>query len=245
MDLSFLLKPIALFINRLDKRWQIFSIALLCLIIILIVIAISLSELIQSKSINLKTIFYVILFFNFIILSILLYFFSVLTKDLSDKESETRALLESTPDGIIVLNESNAIHNCNRAAGELFGCKPEQLIGEKIHSIMTLPIDRKTKKSVDQFEMLFLDSNVNEKYEATALRKDGITIPIEIIISEIKSSQERQSNICILRDILEEKQDEICANMRQAVTQILVESHNADYVIPRFFKSLVKSWGST
>lgn len=201
-----------------------------------------LESLLEERVDLLNRYFYVSLFLNFFILTSLLYLFMGLAKNLSDKEKETRAILESTADGIIVL-KNNTIILCNKAAGDLFGCKSELLVGEKITDLITVPIDRKTKKSVGELELLFSESNENEKYEALALRKDGIAISVELMVSKIKTPEYAQSSICLIQDILEEKQEEMRTNIRQTVTQILVESHNADYVIPKALQALGEMMG--
>jgi PAS domain S-box-containing protein len=63
------------------------------------------------------------------------------TAELSAAEAGTRLILESTADGLIGLDSEAGISFVNRAACELLGCLPAQLMGRKLHEVLRRPHD--------------------------------------------------------------------------------------------------------
>ena len=61
------------------------------------------------------------------------------TAELSAAEADTRIILESTADGLVGLDREATISFANRAACDLLGCLPQQLLGRNVHEALHRP----------------------------------------------------------------------------------------------------------
>ena len=120
---------------------------------------------------------------------------------LQKSESNYRKLVESSPDGIIVLSDKGYITDCNDGASKLLGYGKEELKIRNINELLTdvLPVQL---SSYDRE----LTSPIKLEYELEFMHHNGELIPMWIKISPVYDSA---SNIfeflMYLRDITERK----------------------------------------
>ncbi|MEW5820068.1 MAG: ATP-binding protein, partial [Cyanobacteriota bacterium] len=125
------------------------------------------------------------------------------TKELIFANAELNTTIESSPDGILTLNESLYILSFNCAIEKLKGCKKNSIINKPLSSIIAL----NKLKEID-FSSLnepFLDSNClmyNEKIHKY--------IPVEIIVAPIITEQKDITNnyVVAVRDVTAQKETE-------------------------------------
>jgi PAS domain S-box-containing protein len=196
--------------------------------------------LVKKRISQLKRTFYISLIIEILALLTLLYMFLGLAHILLDKESKTHAILESTVDGIMMINQNNEIEACNNSAAALFECPPNMLIGEKINNLVTDVLDRKSKNRIEDVDLFSSDASENKSYEAKIIQKDNSVNYIEIIISEIQSTG---YSLYVLRDISEEKLEEMYTKMRQGITEILNEALSFEVIIPKILQTLGEIMG--
>jgi PAS domain S-box-containing protein len=116
--------------------------------------------------------------------------FSAITRDLSEtKESgaKYRGLMEAAPDAMVVVNQGGEIVLLNLQAESQFGYHRDELIGQKVTSIVPVGFAERLVadglRSADEA----LAQQIGTGIELTARRKDGTEFPIEIMLSPLRS----------------------------------------------------------
>ena len=160
-----------------------------------------------------------------------------LSNDLADKEKNTRAILEATADGIIVLNNSYDVIGCNQAACQLFDYQADELQGKNITRLITFVAFQKATQTLASF---FEQQKENVLYEFTALRRDKTTLPVELAISKVELTQSL-SIVCVVRNIFERKQAEQRLAVQHQMVRTMVESNSLDELTPKILKIICET----
>lgn len=108
-------------------------------------------------------------------------------------------LLNSMSDAVLVAAPDGRLRNANAAALELLGCQREELVGQRLESLIA-------EKHRDAFH---LEEIMENRGETVIRREGGQTIPVQVSASAISSEDPAfQGTILILRDITERKRAE-------------------------------------
>ncbi|KPK00344.1 MAG: hypothetical protein AMJ60_01645 [Desulfobacterales bacterium SG8_35] len=126
------------------------------------------------------------------------------------KELETKfaAILNATADAIVGMNNLRRITIWNPAAEKLFGWLAREVQGREIE--MLIPAD--LRESMAQKFRKFLEGQEQKKgqkitFEASALRRDGISIPVEITLSA-ELIEDKINGFAVFHEITEKKRTE-------------------------------------
>jgi len=119
------------------------------------------------------------------------------TTQLRESEERFRRLVEVSFEGIVI-HERGAILEVNPALTVLFGYQASELIGSPLMRLF-LPKEHERMKSG-------IDAGFEGVFEATALRKDGSTFPIEMEAREVVH-RGRALCVCAVRDITERRRE--------------------------------------
>ena len=119
-----------------------------------------------------------------------------------------------SPDALVVVDPKRNILMCNASVLRIFGYTPEELVGQKTDRLY---LDRRSSKDAQQEIYDTLEREGFHIGVATGCRKDGSTVPLEIISAELSH---REGAVLLLRDITErarakEEQERLEAKMRQ------------------------------
>ncbi|MBK1721968.1 EAL domain-containing protein [Thiocystis violacea] len=107
------------------------------------------------------------------------------------------AVVASTSDGTII--------EANRRAGELFGYRPEALIGLSIHALVPPQFRQQHPHQVEGFlRSTQAERRMGQRRDVSALRQDGTIFPAEVSISKIRAD-DQWILVASLRDITDRK----------------------------------------
>lgn len=122
-------------------------------------------------------------------------------------EARLNAVLESVVDAIISIDERGIVQSYNKAAKQIFGFSPHEVIGSNVCMLMPEDFRRQHQHGLERYLATGEARILGTCVEVTGQKKCGNPIPIELTISEIKIDGERQFT-GIIRDITERKEAE-------------------------------------
>jgi PAS domain S-box-containing protein len=124
---------------------------------------------------------------------------------LARMEGRYRGLLEAAPDGMVVVNQSGEIVLLNVQAEKQFGYSRDELIGQKVKSIIPDGFAERLIADGIRSPAEALAQQIGTGLELVGLRKDATEFPIEIMLSPLESAEGILVTAAI-RDISERKQ---------------------------------------
>jgi len=135
------------------------------------------------------------------------------------------AIFNTVVDGVLTIDRSGTIKDLNPAAANLFGYRPEEVIGNNVKMLMPelrCPEHDGDGVASGQAKMIGPCGG-----ELTGKRKDGSTVPIELAIGEVDVAG-RKIYTGIVRDITERKRTEehqalLVAELDHRVKNILAQ----------------------
>ena len=122
-------------------------------------------------------------------------------------EARYRGLLEAAPDGIVVVNQGVEIVLLNSLAEKQFGYRRDELLGQKVTSIIPEGFAERLIADGTRTAAEALAQQIGTGIELVALRKDGSEFPIEIMLSPLESAEGILVTAAI-RDITAQKERE-------------------------------------
>lgn len=134
------------------------------------------------------------------------------TKELRESESRRRAVLNTTVDAVLTINEKGEIQSFNPAAEHMFGYKFEDVIQQNVSMLMPEPYRSGHDGYLENFMRTGEKKILGTTREIEGRRKDGSVFPIALSVSEVELDDEKLFS-GIIRDITEAKeaQDKILA----------------------------------
>lgn len=118
-----------------------------------------------------------------------------------------RAILNSSIDGIVIVEETGTIERANPAMEELFGYSQQELVGKSVAMLMSDENAQVLRAAIAAYVEAGESPLVGRSYESEARHRDGHTIPIELSINAFQSAG-RQMFGGFIRDISQRKQAE-------------------------------------
>ncbi len=98
-----------------------------------------------------------------------------------------RALLESAPDAMLIVDERGTILLANSQTEKLFGYSQEELVGQPVEKLMPARFREGHAKHRDQFISTSRLRPMGEGLDLYGLRRDGSEFPVEISLNPIAS----------------------------------------------------------
>jgi len=116
-------------------------------------------------------------------------------------EALNQAILQSSLDCIITMNEAGDIVEFNRAAEQAFGCARAQALGRSVKHLM-IPKDLREKHELGLARYLATGEEkiIGQRIQTTAQRNDGETFPVELTVIPVQVNGDRLFT-AFLRDI--------------------------------------------
>lgn len=122
-------------------------------------------------------------------------------ESLQQSEEKYRVLVESSPDGILSLNSTGHVIDCNEAVGQLLECSREDLQGEDVHRLISNNVlDAQSPYTTRLNETGFVEA------ELELVRRDAQAVPVWAKMVKLNGlSQDNTQIVVYLRDIAERK----------------------------------------
>ncbi len=130
-----------------------------------------------------------------------------------EREALYEAIVRTSVDAIITINEQGVIESANPATERLFGYSMGELTGHSVALLMPQPHRDQHDAYVQRYLRTGKASIIGIGRQVTAQRKDGTTFPVELSVTEVVAGPRRLFT-GILHDITNRKKAE------QAITQI-------------------------
>ena len=128
-------------------------------------------------------------------------------KHLARMEARYRGLLEAAPDAMVVVNRRGEIVLLNVQAEKKFGYRRDELLGQKVKSIIPEGFAERLIADGTRTAAEALAQQIGTGIELNGRRKDGSEFPIEIMLSPLES-EEGILVTAAIRDITERKRVE-------------------------------------
>lgn len=120
-------------------------------------------------------------------------------------EDKFKALLESTPDALVIVDNEGIIAIVNHQTEQIFGYQREEIIGQKVELLIPDRFKKNHPKNREGYSSNPHVRSMGSNLELYARRKDGTEFPVEISLSPLKSEGLVLSAI---RDVTKNKEQE-------------------------------------
>ncbi len=126
--------------------------------------------------------------------------------DIQDAVTAARlkAILDTTVDGIVTINEKAVIQSFNKAAERIFGYSAGEVIGRNVKVLIPSPHREHHDEFVSNYRRTGVRKIIGIGREVEGRRKDGRIFPLYLAVSEAWVGDER-SFTGIMRDLTEQK----------------------------------------
>lgn len=151
------------------------------------------------------------------------------TTALTATNTQVEAILNNSPDGILLIDQDLTIQRANDALHQLFQCTPDDCFGQSLLRLIQ-PDDH---ASVVQLIQRVTTQARRQRVELRAQRKDGAGFDAELSVGLIQAD----GLVCILRDISERKRQE-----RQLRYHASLQANVSDAVIVTDPAFRIQSW---
>jgi len=134
------------------------------------------------------------------------------------------AIMQASPDAIIVIDADTRIVTVNEAALHMFGYSREEVVATRLTEQMLPPQLRHAHgQGIQNFLQTAEGAELQQRIEITAMRKDGSEFPVELTVIATESSDEPLF-VTFLRDISSRKASETA--MRHDATRYALLVNN-------------------
>jgi PAS domain S-box-containing protein len=113
------------------------------------------------------------------------------TSDVLRREAQLRAILDTTVDGIITIDETGRVEGFNRAAERIFGYSAEEVLGRNISMLMPEDIARHHDGYIATYLATGKAKIIGQGRTVDGRRKDGTQFPLDLAISEVALADRR------------------------------------------------------
>lgn len=143
---------------------------------------------------------------------------------LRDSEARLRSILDTAAEGIITIDEHGLMQSINRAAVEIFGYSPNEVIGHNVKKLMPSPDREAHDWHIKNYLRTGVGKIIDSSREVIGQRKDGGLVPLDLSVSEVRLGSERIFT-GLVRDITRRKHAE--EQLRQSEEQLRLTFENA------------------
>ena len=151
---------------------------------------------------------------------------------LRESEEKYRALLETTTDAVLLVDETGTIRFANPSVSTVFGYQPQELSGKPLEMLQPESLREQHRQGLKRYLETGVRSIDWRNTELRGLRRDGSEFPVEVAFSEVVL-EGRRLFAGFLRDISERKQREArivrlsrVQAMHSGINSLIMRAHN-------------------
>jgi PAS domain S-box-containing protein len=158
-------------------------------------------------------------------------------------EARSGAILEASPDGIVIIDIHGRILEFNPASQRLFGYSREAVLGRDLAETVIPPrLRRAHVQGFGAYRVTGQAGATGQRREITAMRADGSEFPAELAVCPV-NHYGSQAFVGFLRDLSEKKKAEGLRNAQHQITRTLAQSEGLADGIPRVLKTVCQQFG--
>ena len=145
----------------------------------------------------------------------------------TESDNRMRAIVNTVVDAIITIDDRGTVENLNPAAAQVFGYRPEEVVGRNVKMLMPEPYHHQHDGYIRNYLTTGRAEVIGLGREVAGRRKDGSTFPMELAIGEMAVDGKRMFT-GVVRDITERKRAEerqklLVAELDHRVKNILAQ----------------------
>ncbi len=110
---------------------------------------------------------------------------------LIENEALLRSILDTVPDGMVVIDEHGLIQSISTTAERMFGCAAAEVCGRNVNVLMPSPYRENHDAYISRYLTTGERRIIGLGRVVTGLRKDGSVFPLELSVGEVKSNGRR------------------------------------------------------
>lgn len=142
---------------------------------------------------------------------------------LAESEARLRAVMDTTVDGIVVIDERGVIESFNAAAQNIFGYAAAEAIGQNVALLMPAPDTTRHDSYIANYLTTGEAKIIGFGREVTGRRKDGSAVPLDLAISETRIGGQRVFT-GIVRDITDRKQADVAVRRLARQNELILNA---------------------
>jgi two-component system, LuxR family, sensor kinase FixL len=123
------------------------------------------------------------------------------------REAHVQSILDTIPEGMVVIDEGGAIHSFSATAERLFGYGRAEVAGKNVKMLMPSPYREEHDGYIDHYLRTGERRIIGIGRVVVGQRKDGSTFPMELAVGEMRSGEARFFT-GFIRDLTERQQTE-------------------------------------
>jgi len=144
-----------------------------------------------------------------------------LARELAERETHLRSVLETVPDAVIVIDEAGIIQSFSTTAERQFGCSSGEVVGRNVSILMPSPYREAHDSYMERYRQTGEARIIGTGRVVVGQRKDGTTFPMELAVGEATRGGRRLFT-GFIRDLTEKQTTE--ARMQELHADFLHES---------------------
>jgi PAS domain S-box-containing protein len=148
-----------------------------------------------------------------------------LSSDLQDRDRKTRRIIDSALDAVLSIDERGRVTEWNAQAETMFGWKRDEAVGRTLSELL---IPERYRDAHDRGLRHFISTGegpfLNQRFEISALRRDGTEFPVELAIAPYRIDGNWEFS-GFVRDITERKVAEASARRQREMEMELAHAN--------------------
>jgi two-component system, LuxR family, sensor kinase FixL len=135
--------------------------------------------------------------------------------ELAARGAHLQSILDTVPEAMIVIDTTGIINSFSTTAERLFGYKSAEAIGRNVSMLMPSPYQEQHDSHLERYARTGERRIIGKGRLVVGKRKDGSTFPMEIVVGEMQSGEQRFFT-GFVRDLTERQQTQLRMQELQA-----------------------------